>query len=148
MDRAFSFEHGPSSTPPSSASMGSREHRGRKRERALSRGSPASDIDSHDHESVFGNAKRRQKFASSEGHLEMVKICRRLIVARVLSGDGSLTRGGGRRCDVWAGANAGLESELVRLVWEQVLEDREKFELSTALKIHSSPYPAEARKVG
>jgi hypothetical protein len=77
----------------------------------------------------------------------MVKTCKLLYVALVLSGDGTRTRDGGSRCDAWANANDEFAAKLIKRVWKRVLLRREVFMIDENLDIRPQPRDFEARKV-
>lgn len=71
-----------------------------------------------------------------------------MIVACVLSGDGMMQDGKGRRTDVWINANDQYTENLVYQVWDEVRSNRKKFRIPFALTIEEEPHPVEAREVG
>jgi len=77
----------------------------------------------------------------------MIKACKGLIIARVMSGDGTVGQRGGRRCDAWANTNVEFGGQLVQLVWDEVRNKRRQFRIGATLHVASGPYPWEARLV-
>lgn len=117
----------------------------RHRDSAVSMNSSASDS-----YSLFQGTKRREKIASSEGHIEMIKACRYLLAALVFSGDGMNGLGegrGGRRTDAWINANDKYVENLVYQVWDEVRNHRKKYRISANLRIEREPFSTEAREV-
>lgn len=84
---------------------------------------------------------------STEGHYAMVKAAKILIVARVMSGDGTTSEKRGRRCDVWCNANEEFEGLLVLRTWQEILSNQKHFKILAGTPIQSAPHPVEAKQV-
>jgi hypothetical protein len=84
---------------------------------------------------------------STEGHIEMLKACRGLTAALVMSGDGTRKSTGGRRTDVWCNANNKYTQSLILQVWDEVRKERKKYHIPTELRVMADPLSHEAREV-
>lgn len=77
----------------------------------------------------------------------MVRAAKILIVARVMSGDGTTNEERGRRCDVWCNANEEFEGLLVLRIWQEILDNQKHFMIPAGTAILSAPHPVEAKQV-
>jgi hypothetical protein len=104
--------------------------------------------DESDGLTCWSGARRRAKGSSSIAHVEMSKVYKSLVLARVMSGEG--LRGlsdDGVGTDVWCNTNNEFVSDLITSVWIQVRKSRVDFRLPDRLRIEQTPYPWEARAV-
>ena len=104
--------------------------------------------DESDGLTCWSGARRRAKGSSSIAHVEMSKICKSLVLARVMSGEG--LRGlsdDGVGTDIWCNTNNEFVSDLITSVWIQVRKSRDDFRLPDRLRIEQTLYPWEARVV-
>lgn len=98
---------------------------------------------------AWDGTRRREKAPSSEGHVEAMKHCSKLLLAKVFSGAGKFefAQEDADPCDPWANANETFLSNMIFQCWRHVRDRRTEHHINENLRIDLDPTPVEARKV-